>query len=168
MREDYVFPEIFVEDANIKSDKYVLIEKEIGNVRIVKECGKLAKGILCFAKIPYDNALEIILDIYSNRIKKSFILKTKNNDLLLVKSTSIPKLIEIKGWRVKILVTEGERVKKWQHIAYILTRKYETRTIKSPWNGIVTYIGYVFGEKPEHYIIIVVDEDDIKYLGKLQ
>ncbi len=168
MRENYVFPEIFVEDANIKSDKYILVENERGNIRIVEECGKPVEGISCFAKIPYDNALEIILDIYSNKIKRSFIVKTKNNDLLLVKSTSVPKVIEIKGWIVRILVTEGEKIKKWQRIAYVLTKKYETRTIKSPWDGIVTYIGYVFGEKPEHYVIIVVDEDDVKYLGKLQ
>ena len=168
MREDYIFPEIFIENTGIKSDKYILIEREEGNIRIVRECSKPAEEVSCFAKIPYDNALEAILDIYGNRIKKSFILKTKNNDLLLVKSSSYPKIIEVRGWMVRILVTEGEKVRKWQRIAYVLTRKYETRTIKSPWSGIVTYIGYVFGEKPEHYIIVMVDKDDVRYLGKIQ
>ncbi len=168
MREDYIFPEIFVEDTNIKSDKYILFESKKGNIKIVKECGEPSEEISCFAKIPYDNALETILDIYGNRIKKSFILKTKNNDLLLVKSSSHPKIIEVKGWIVRILVTEGEKIRKWQRVAYVLTKKYETRTIKSPWSGIVTYIGYVFGEKPEHYVIVVVDEDEVKYLGRIQ
>ncbi len=167
MRNDYVFPEIFVENTDIESDKYMVVYGK-DNIEITNECAKSNKEAKCFAKVSYDEALDIVLDVYGNRIKRSFIIKTKDNNLLLVKSSIDPKIIEIKGWIVRLLITEGEKIKKKQRIAYVLTRKYETRTIRSPWDGIVTYIGYVFGEKPEHYIIVVVDEDDIEYLRKIR
>ena len=164
MEKDYIFPEIYIEDSSIKSNKYIIIENE--RITIGNTCKPLTGRTRCFAKVPYDNALDLILDLYGNRLKKSFIVKTRDGNLLYIRSNISPKIIEVKGWIVRILVYEGQKIRKHQKIAYVLTKKYETRTIKSPWDGIVTYIGYVFGEKPEHYVIVVVGEDDIKHLGK--
>ncbi len=166
MKEDYVFPEIYVEDGELESNNYLLLKDTGEKVEFSDNCNIENREVVCFAKVPYDNALELIVDVYNNRIKRSFITKTRDGRLLLVKSSVVPKIIDIQGWIVRILVQEGDIVKKWQRIAYVLTRKYETRTIKSPWEGIVTYIGYVFGEKPEHYVIVMVDKDDVKYIGR--
>mgnify|MGYP000368428008 CR=1 FL=1 len=117
-----------------------------------------------FSKIIYEQALSKVVDVYSSTIKSSFIIQTPDNKLLLVERNTKANLIDVKGWKIALQVKEGDVVRPRQRVALVLTKKYEVRSIRSSSKGVVVYIGWVYEERPERYIIVVVNSDDIREL----
>ncbi len=73
------------------------------------------------------------------------------------KGTSI-EIIEAEGREVYLIKDETEDVGRWSKLGYIITRKGEGRTIKTPKAGKIIFIEEVLGEKPDHYRIYVASE----------
>ncbi|MEM4691100.1 MAG: DUF2118 domain-containing protein, partial [Desulfurococcaceae archaeon] len=73
--------------------------------------------------------------------------------------------IEIRGYEPVILVREGDFVTKNSSIAYIVTKKREVRNIKSSIDGYVVLIVEIFWEKPERYVLAVVDKNEFRQIA---
>ena len=117
-----------------------------------------------FSKVIYEQALNEIIDLEASITKKAFAICTPKNEILLVEEGTKTVLIEVKGWKISLQVSEGDEIKPRQRIAYVLTKKFEVRSVKSTDEGIVVYIGWVYEERPERYVIVVVNSNDVRRL----
>lgn len=157
----YSYPKVYIENAEEKiADEYMVLEDD--TARITRSIDN-AKGRI-FTKIMYDKALDEVLDKYAPVIRKAFIVITPSGQPLLVEKGIKPVIIEARGSRVHVTVREGDEVDERTRVAYILTRKYETRTIKAGAEGIVVLVGYIFGEPVDNYIIVIVGKEHVKQL----
>lgn len=157
----YSYPKVYVENAEEKiADEYIVLENDTACItRSIDN----AKGRI-FTKIMYDKALDEVLDRYAPVIRKAFIVITSSGQSLLVEKGIKPVIIEARGSRVHVAVREGDEVDERTRVAYILTRKYETRTIKAGTEGIVVLVGYIFGEPVDNYVIVIVGREHVKKL----
>jgi len=158
----YVYPKIYVENPENKVlGEYLVVSGNKACIR--RKVDKDLPGRI-FSKIMYDNAINEVLDRYTPLIKKSFVIATPSGKYILVEKGTTPIVMEVKGSKVYLTVNEGEEVDERTRIAYILTRKYETRSIRAGVKGIVVLIGYIFGEPVDNYIVVIVGKEYVKYL----
>lgn len=158
----YVYPKIYVENPESEVlGEYLIVSDNKACIR-----HKVKEDVLgrIFSKIMYDNAINEVLDKYTPLIKKSFVVATPNGKYILVEKGTTPIVAEVKGSKVHLAVNEGEEVDEHTRIAYILTRKYETRSIRAGVKGVVVLIGYILGEPIDNYIVVIVGRDHVKYL----
>lgn len=158
----YVYPKIYVENPESEVlDEYLIVSDNKACIR--HEVKGDVPGRI-FSKIMYDNAINEVLDKYTPLIKKSFVVVTPNGKYILVEKGITPVVVEVKGSKVHLTVSEGEEVDERTRIAYILTRKYETRSIRAGAKGVVVLIGYIFGEPVDNYVVVIVGREYVKYL----
>jgi hypothetical protein len=157
---EYSFPEVFLE--NISSDKYYIVEKNNEYI-LTDKLEKYTGYKRFFGHIIYEDILNYI-DLTKPLITKSLIIIPRFNPeeemkgLLVEKNTSVC-LIEVKGVQPYVFPRESDFIEENEKIAYIVTGKGEVRVIKSPCKGIVLLIINLPWEKPEKYILVVVDRD---------
>lgn len=159
----YLLPKVYVEVHGRKqlSECIALVNEHVLKCKQLKDLGE---SVRLFEKIMYDKALNEVFDIRNNVIKKSFIVNTVNGRYILVEKGLKPYVYDVRGVRVHLLVSEGDEVKPRERIAYILTRKHETRVLKSDVEGVVVLVGYLLGEPVDHYVVLVLGRDYVKYL----
>ncbi len=159
----YLMPKIYVETPSKEqlNECIVLIDDTVLECRHLKE---LKEGTRLFRKIMYDKALDEVFDMQNNIIRRSFIVNTVDGKYMLIEKGLKPYVYEARGVRVHLLVSEGDEIKPRERIAYILTRKHETRVLKSDVEGVVILVGYLLGEPIDHYIVLILGRDHVKYL----
>lgn len=115
-----------------------------------------------FVEVIYDYLHLYTADRLNNVVIRDFavIFPTQKRGFLISKDTKI-SFVEAQGYRVFSLVREGSNVKRGQKIAYVITRKHEVRTIKSPANGLIIYISSPPNEIPEKYIFVITGENNV-------
>ncbi len=157
---EYSFPELFLE--NTPSDKYYIIEKNNEYI-LVEKPRKYTGYKRFFGHIIYEEILSY-MDSTKPFITKSLIVIPRFNPdeemkgLLVEKNTSVC-LVEVKGVQPYVFPHESEFIEENEKIAYIVTGKGEVRVVKSPCRGIVLLVINLPWEKPEKYILVVVDKD---------
>ncbi|MCD6487881.1 MAG: DUF2118 domain-containing protein [Desulfurococcales archaeon] len=155
----YEFPEVFVK--GVKGDYFiVLFDKEY----VIRD--KVYEDKEFFGHILYENILNYI-DLVNATIKEDIIIIPQFNpekimNALYIKHNTPLCIIEVKGVSPYVLISEGALVKENDKIAYVVTGKGEIRVYKSPCTGIVALVVNLPWEKPERYVIIVVDEKHVK------
>ncbi|MEM4695447.1 MAG: DUF2118 domain-containing protein, partial [Ignisphaera sp.] len=94
------------------------------------------------------------------------ILIPKQNRVLHISKNTHIEIIEISGKHVYPLVDVGSNISRNSKLCYIVTKKYEVRSIKSDVDGIVIYVGEAFLGKEQTIYIIIVNEDKIHELTR--
>ncbi|ABN69924.1 conserved hypothetical protein [Staphylothermus marinus F1] len=163
--EKYRYPEVFVE--GVESDKYVLEINEHYILVLTKEdLEKYVNYKRVFGHIIYEHIINYI-DLVKPATKKAFIVipeysgEKEMNGFLIDENKKLC-LIEVKGIQPYVFPREGDEIEERDKVAYIITGKGEVRTIRSPCKGVVLLVINFPWEKPEKYVLAVVNKNDIR------
>ena len=127
---------------------------------------RTGKG-LCrsYKKTIYEEALDEIIDLKEGKTTVSFCVVLPGKEkALMVESGRRVSLLEVKGRKVVIVAREGQRVDPRSVIAHTITSSGSSRTIRAGMDGIVVFIGVISHINPEHYIVAIAGEDDVRIL----
>ncbi len=149
----YAYPKAFVKDE--PSEDRAKIEQ--GKVILGREGD--------YGKVIYEELLEKVVDLEQGIAKRDFIVVLPNEDeaLFVAKGTRL-LLYELRGRGVYPAVKEGDEIKPRDSLGYVVTGKYEVRHIRSDTEGVVVHVHWSVGERPERYVIVVVDRNECKRL----
>ncbi len=160
IKSPYMVPQLYVE--GVASDILLEIRNDVG--KVTSRCSN-EKNSVCLGKQVYGSTIDFI-DLIEKRVTKSFVvvLPPEYNKGLFVQRGSAVEPIPVEGIRVALEVCEGVKVKKWDTLGVVLTRKREMRRIKTHVAGIVVYIySSPIGDREED-IIIIAPEEVVKYI----
>ena len=146
--EDYLFPEIYVEG---EGRDCVTVDLSKGVYR------RDPKGPLC--KTIYEEAWSLIVDPVEAIATKSFltVIPWEGYRGVYVGRNSKLELVEARGVEVYIISREGSKVEEDTVLAYILTRKGETRSRRAGTSGIIAYIAWEPLVPPRYVFVIAKD-----------
>ncbi len=153
---EYLFPRAFVEGEDGK--EYACIDGE--EVFFTKE---KRKG--CFGKVPIEIIFEKVIDVLNGKVKRSFIIHDPKEDkvFLIPKGTKV-MLQESHYQRVFYAIREGQELREGEKIGHSITGKGESRTLRSPTNGVVVLVHQELYGKADKYILVMADRDSVKFL----
>jgi len=158
-KDDYRFPRLFVEnpETSTRGPAHLHDRGECVEVRT----GEPEPGDL--VEIPYEQGFYEILVLEEARIRKRFatLLPARGEALILGPGVQVG-LIEAAGTLVHIFPREGDKVEKWEKVAYVVSAKNETRVVKAPMPGVLVYIAWNPEYVPEKYILVVAGEGDVE------
>lgn len=148
---DYKFPVAYVE--SIESDEYLVPDLERNKYRITSRPVKGALG-----KAIYEKVLELAIDVERGVSKRGIAVRVpwREEKAMFVK-TGTPLLIyEVGGKDTLFYSYEGDDLTKNDILAYVLTGKGETRTIRVDREATLFYIAWIPGTHPPRYIVVLV------------
>lgn len=151
----YAIPQLYVEGE--ESDTYLVIEGD--EAWVTKQCLK-SENSVCLGKRIYGSSMDFI-DLVEKRVVRGFaiLLPIDYANGLYVPRGSPIEPIPVEGIRVSLEICEGVKVKRWDTIGYVLTRKREMRRVKTHVPGIVVYIySSPTGEREEDIVFIAPEE----------
>ena len=159
---DYEFPEAYVE--GVESDVYLEPNPDKGVYRKCRaaECeGRVRLGMTV-----YEEAGRLFLDIVSGEIvrKTAIVIPRLGRKALYVEPGTPAMIYEAGGLQTVFNLYEGARVDPGDKIAYILTSKGETRSLRSEDKGIILYIAWDRESFPPKYWVVVVPEERVYIL----
>lgn len=156
---EYEFPEVFVE--GVEGDYYIVYRN--GEYFF----SKTPVGEKYYGHILYEDVVDKALDLVEALVKKTIIViprfkPTGDLEAILVEEGVKTCLMEVKGFEPIVFVREGDEVEEKDKVAYVITGKSEVRVYKSVCSGIVTLVINFPWEKPERYVLVVVNRDDVR------
>ncbi len=156
---DYEFPELYSELG--AGGKCIWVD-EAGGKYYRDPCEDCIK--LCM--MPYEQAWMKIVDPVKAEItaKAALVIPWEGRRALYLKPGVKVKLIEAYGIDVSHVSFEGERVGPRTVLAYVLTGKGETRTLRAGEEGIVALILTDLSEAPPRYVYALIREEDAIWL----
>lgn len=157
--DEYRFPRLFVENPETEI-------KGPASLRDAGDCVEILEDVQgpgVLVEIPYEQGFYEIIDLEEARIRKRFatLLPAQGEALILGPGVQVG-LIEAAGTLVHIFPREGDKVEKWEKVAYVVTAKNETRVVKTPMPGVLVYIAWNPEYVPEKYILVVAGEGDVE------
>jgi hypothetical protein len=146
--EDYLFPELYVEDSG---GECVSVDLDKGVYR--------RGGGRALCKVIYEEGWRLIVDPVEARVSRSFLTLIPWMDYkgVYVERGARVELVEARGAEVYIISREGSVVDENTVLAYILTRKGETRTKRARTKGVVAYIAWEPLVPPTYIFVIAKD-----------
>lgn len=146
--EDYLFPELYVEGG---AGDCVSVDLSRGVY------WRDSKGALC--KVVYEEGWKLIIDPIESTASRSFltIVPWMEYKGVYVGRGARVELIEVRGVEVYITSREGAVVEEGTVIAYVLTRKGETRTRRARTNGVIAYIAWEPLVPPLYVFVVTRD-----------
>ncbi|MEM0371237.1 MAG: DUF2118 domain-containing protein [Ignisphaera sp.] len=149
-------------DTYINEDRYIYVSEDSASF-----CNNQYDGYEKYVEIVYEKVMGSVIDFYDKRIVCDIaILIPKQNRVLHISKNTHIEIIEISGKHVYPLVDVGSNISRNSKLCYIVTKKYEVRSIKSDVDGIVIYVGEAFLGKEQTIYIIIVNEDKIHELTR--
>jgi len=110
-----------------------------------------------FVELLYDKVPGVAVDLTSGLVLFDLMIIVGPKGFLM-KAGSRVNIVEVSGYRVFAAVREGDTVAQNDRIAYVLTGKGNVRTIRSPYNGVVVYVGEIIPSTVQRYIILIAGE----------
>lgn len=162
--EDYQsFPRLYVE--GVKGRDYMIADLETLTYRIT---GSPEPGKLVLGKAIYEDAWDLVLDPVEGVAKRGFalVMPWRGFEAIYVPKGSKLLLVEAYGVQVNFTVREGDTVSERDVVAYVLTGKGETRTIRAGARGVIVLIAWQKGSHPPRYAIAIADNSDVYILRK--
>ncbi|RLG81706.1 MAG: DUF2118 domain-containing protein [Thermoprotei archaeon] len=163
MTTEYYFPEVFVE--GIKSYKYVVETNTNEYIVVPSHIIESYSYKRLFGHVVYEDALRYIDLVKPEIVKSIVVIKKYGGGVMkgmLVEKGVTPCLAEAKGYRVYVEVREGDVIERSDRVAYIITSKGEIRIYRSPCTGLVLLVVNIVWDKPEKYILVVVNRDEAR------
>ncbi len=156
---DYHFPEAYIE--GVSSERYLIAFPEKGKYKLSEKPGE---GI-CLGRVVYEEALRAFDLIESKaRVHIAILLPRGGKKALFLKPGTTVIIYEVGGVQTVFNVEEGNRVRRGDVIAYVLTGKGETRSIRSGDDAVVFYIAWDRESHPPKYVVIMAKPSDIMVL----
>ena len=157
---DYDFPRLYVEGE--ESREYMLIDLERRIYRITRDASDRIGSERVAGLVPYEAGWNVIFDPIEARITRPFavLVPWREHEALYAREGLRVSLVEVTGIHVNLVAREGEEVGEKDVLAYVVTGKGETRTIRAGVEGLILYIAWDPGAKPERYVYLIVDQDD--------
>ncbi len=121
----------------------------------------------CFYEIPCEEILKYMVIEDKPRTTKDILVLLEEKCMVLNKGTEL-EAIEIIASQVRVIVKEGEKIRKWQPIAYSLSKKGVLRKIKSHKDGILFLSYWDPVSKPSKTIVFLTDENQVKIYERKQ
>ena len=145
----YLVPRLYV--GGLESDEYLVPED--GDLRVSRSC----EGSRCYGRAIYGTLLEELVDLVAKRVVRPFVVVLPPDYVkaLVVEEGATLEPIPVEGMRTIIDVCEGARVREGDVLAYIVTRKYELRKVRSHLEGLVVYIYSSPESRPDRNVIFV-------------
>lgn len=161
---DYEFPRLYAE--GVESSEYMVIDLDRRTYRVVR--GELveAGGGRVAGLMPYEAGWQLIFDPVEARVTRPFavLIPWKGRVALYAREDLRLRLIEVTGIHVNLVAREGEGVRERDVIAYVVTGKGETRTVRAGVKGTILYIAWDPGGAPERYVYLIADPDEVVIL----
>ncbi|MCE4603332.1 MAG: DUF2118 domain-containing protein [Desulfurococcales archaeon] len=153
---DYQFPRAYL-------DGYTSVECLVpldGKARIERPCKGQGLGLA-----PYEQLSSHILDPVEAVVKRRFALYIPwLGKAILVEPGTRVSLVEAFGVQVNHRAREGDTVRPGTILAYILTGKGETRTLRAGVEGIIVYIAWGLEGERQRYIYVIAPSGSIRIL----
>jgi hypothetical protein len=163
--EDYqTFPRLYVE--GVEAREYMVADLETLTYKLT---GRPEGSGVILGKAIYEDAWDLVLDPVEGVAKRSFavVLPWRNFEALYVAEGTKLLLLEAYGVQVNFVAKEGDKVRERDVVAYILTGKGETRTLRAEAEGVITLIAWQKGTHPPRYAIAIADTADVAILRKI-
>ncbi len=163
--EDYeTFPRLYVE--GVESKEYMLVDLDSLTYRLTST--PEGEGIV-LGKAIYEDAWDLVLDPVEGNAKRSFavVLPWRGFEALYISKGTRLLLLEAHGVQVNFVAKEGDKVKERDVVAYALTGKGETRTLRAETRGVIALIAWQKGTHPPRYAIAIADTADVVILRKV-
>lgn len=158
---DYDFPRLYVEGE--ESREYMAVNLDERTYRIVHSREEARPGERLAGLIPYEAGWQLIFDPVRATVTRPFsvLLPWADGEALYAPRDLTLRLVEVSGIHVNLIAREGEEVTQRDVLAYVVTGKGETRTIRAETDGIILYIAWDPGAKPERYIYLITEPEGI-------
>jgi hypothetical protein len=158
--KDYEFPRLYI--VSERSKEVLTLFPEKGCYVRGEEKGGIKAGL-----VPYESGWGKIFDLVKAEVTRSFgvLVPWLDNKILYVKEGVKVSLIEVSGVQASLVAREGEEVTPESVIAYVVTNKGETRTIRAELRGVIIYVAWEPASVPERYVYLVARPEDIKKLS---
>jgi len=156
---DYEFPRLYIVGERSKEVITLLLERGC-YVR-----GTASGGILA-GLVPYESGWNKIFDYLKAEITRSFavVIPWMDGQALFSREGTRVKLVEVSGIHVNIVSREGDEVDERSVLAYVVTNKGETRTVRAETRGIIVYVAWEPASQPERYVYLIADPKEVKVL----
>ena len=157
--QDYEFPELYVYGK--KSERLIWVD--VGARRYYRAH---RGGTTPYGLVPLESAIGEVLDVEGGFVRTAFVVLVPWlgwRGMLVDVGTKF-SVIEAWGVEVNPVSLEGARVGDRSILAYVLTGKGETRTLRSGVEGVVVGIFSDLTVSPPRYLYVVVDEESIVWL----
>lgn len=161
--EDYKFPIAYVE--GLESEEYLVPDLDRGKYRIVKAPVEGGLGKAVYERVP-----ELAVDLEAAKTRRGVAVRVpwKGDRAMYLASGSPIHIYEVGGVQTIFYSHEGDDLEEGDVLAYVLTGKGETRTIRVDRKGTVFYIGWLPGSHPPRYIVILAGEENLIILDPEQ
>lgn len=158
---DYEFPELYVDGLDSKRSIWVDLDGRKYYVRPVE-------GLPRYGLEVYEKAIGDVVNVASATVSRDFavIVPWKGWRALVLRKGTRVFLVEAWGVQVSHAMLEGSKVRPRDVVAYVLTSKGETRSIRPDVEGVIVLILTDFARQPPGYIYVVAHEKDVIWLDK--
>ncbi|MCE4600741.1 MAG: DUF2118 domain-containing protein [Desulfurococcales archaeon] len=160
-REDYRFPIVYAEGVSsteylhpdLKSRKYIITPSNKGN------------GL---GKIVYEEGIQLAFDLLKARTTREIAVRVpwKDDKAMLLKRDTPVIIYQVEGVQTVFYAFEGDDLRSGDVLAYVLTGKGETRTVRVDEDATVFYIAWQPGTHPPRYIVVLAREEDLIVLER--
>ncbi len=159
---DYEFPRLYVEGE--ESGEYLVPRRDMGTYTILR--GRRAPEPGWMGLKPYEWGWLRVFDPVEAIATRAFavVVPWIGYKALLVEAGTRLRLVEARGVQVSVVAREGEEVAARSVLAYLVTGKGETRTVRAGTEGLIVYIAWEPGGPAERYVYLIADKDSIKVL----
>ncbi|MCE4599251.1 MAG: DUF2118 domain-containing protein [Desulfurococcales archaeon] len=155
---DYLFPELYIKGK--VSGRYMNVDLDAKRYVISsKPLHPLALGLEA-----YEEGFRLF-NLDEGKVRETYaILLPWRKEAILVEEGSEFLIVEAHGVQVNFIAREGDLVNEGGILAYVLTGKGETRTLRSPVRGVVIYILWFRDEPGQRYAYLIANEDSVVVL----
>lgn len=153
---DYSFPVAYVE--GVESTEYLIPILESRKYRLTGE--KIEGGL---GRTVYEEALSAAVDLENAVVARSMAVRVpwKDDRAMYVAGGTSVHLVEVGGLQTVFYSYEGDDLEEGDVLAYVLTSKGETRTIRVEREATVFYVAWVPGSHPPTHVVVLVDEENL-------
>ncbi|MEB3851168.1 MAG: DUF2118 domain-containing protein [Desulfurococcales archaeon] len=158
---DYEFPRLYIRGRG--SGEYMVVDLERRAYRLTRSPppGGVALGLA-----PYEAGWGVVFDPVEARVARDFavVLPWAGGRALYVRAGTPVMLVEAAGRHVNLVAREGSRVRARNVLAYVVTGRGDTRTVRAGVEGVVVYIAWDAGAPHERYAYLIASPADVEEL----
>jgi len=160
-RSDYEFPEAYVE--GVESKTYLVPDLERMKYRL---CEAPCDAPVKLGRAIYEEAIDYAINLEEGKVIRRFAVvvpKLGRKAFYLEPGTPI-LLYRVSGFQTNFSLFEGDEAEPRDVLAYVLTQKGETRTVRLEDEGIIVYIAWDRSTFPPAYTIVLAPKDEVYIL----
>jgi len=156
--KDYQFPEAYVE--GVESKVYLVPDLERRKYRL---CQDPCNAPIKLGRTVYEEAIDYFVDLEKGETVRRFAVVVPRLDrkAFYVEPGTPVLLYIVQGTQTVFNLYEGEDVEPRDRLAYVLTSKGETRTVRLEDEGVIIYIAWDRETFPPRYRVLLAPKDSV-------